>query len=206
MSRLGPRRELQVLTRFVQSIEDQFLKRHLQAAALGPPSEPETLDVAAYVVLAHGALENFIEGVCLWALGHVQKNWLMKQRASRCTASMLLYLGEVRPDDDVSQSVFDTLRLAIDKAKSVYSHDLGNNNGIAMKHLRALFRPLGIDVPEDPTLVGSLELLVSMRHQWAHQYRFGAKTVKTAADVKVTVADCLALATKLAENSAKARP
>jgi hypothetical protein len=206
MSRLGPRKELQLLTTFVGSIETQFLSRHLQVANLGAPSKPETLDVAAYVVLAHGALENFIEGLCLWALGHVHKHWQLKRRASRCTASLILYWGDEHPADDVSQSVFDTLRLALDGAKSAYSRDLEKNNGIAMNHLRSLFRPLGIDVPEDPTLVASLELLIKMRHQWAHQSRFGAQTVRTAADVKVTVADCLTLATQLATNAAKARP
>lgn len=206
MSGATPRQELEALRKFLAEIERQFLSRHLGAPTLTPPSRAEILDVAAYAVLAHGALENFVEGISLWALNRVHANWQTKRRASRSLASLLLYRGEEIPDDEASRSVFDTIRLALDDAKSTYSRYLEQNNGVAMKHLRSLFRPLGIDVPEEPVLVASLEGLVSMRHQWAHQYRFGAKTVRTASDVRATVADCLALAKKLADQASKARP
>ena len=45
-----------------------------------------------------------------------------------------------------------------------------------------------------------------MRHEWAHQYRFGAKNVKSALDVKKTVDDCFALAEGVAERAKKVRP
>lgn len=206
MSRPGPRQELQALKVFLAKIERQFLAKHLGKSSLGTPSEAESLDVAAYVVLAHGAFENFAEGVGLWTVGRVRHNWQMQKRTTRATASLLLHLGRNPPADDESRTVYDTLRLALDDAKSVYSQDIGLNHGVELRHLRSVFRRLGVDVPEDPTLVASLDLLVKMRHQWAHQYRFSAKTLKTAADVRTTVGDCLKLASELVANVGKVRP
>ena len=36
-----------------------------------------------------------------------------------------------------------------------------------------------------------------MRHQWAHQYRYGAQVFKSARDAQITVSDCVTLAQKL---------
>jgi hypothetical protein len=202
---MSPGREVKRLRVFLQLIERHFILKHLGASTLGAPSQEETLDVAAYVVLAHGALEDFMEGVSLWVLGRVHDSWQFKKRATRSTASLLLHLGDKPDDYTTSQSVFDSLRLALHDAKSLFSRHLEQNHGIAMNHLRSLFRPLGIDVPETPTLVASLELLVSMRHEWAHQYRFGAKTIRTASDVRTTVADCVAIAESLAQSASKIR-
>jgi hypothetical protein len=206
MKRKGPRAELQALRRFIGEAEAKFLRPHLPTSTLGTPSREELLDVAAFVVLAHGALENFIEGVGLWALESLESSWVMRRRTSRCVTSLLLYQSV--PSDHSNQvlSVFDNLRLAIADAKSAASRQIEQNNGIGMRQLRTLFRPLGIDVPEDPQLTGSFELLISMRHQWAHQYRYGATVVKFASDVKKTTDDCLALAQKLANQARLARP
>jgi hypothetical protein len=206
MKRKGPKAELETLRRFVKEAEAKFLRTHMTAPTLGGPTRDEVLDVAAFVVLAHGALENFVEGVGLWALEAMERSWSTKKRSSRCVTSLLLYQTAPGDDSEEARTVFDNLRKAITEAKSTTSRQIEQNNGIAMPHLRSLFRPLGIDVPEDPQLTGSLDLLISMRHQWAHQYRFGAKVMKIASDVKKTTDDCLALAEKLAKQAITARP
>lgn len=66
MTRKGPGEELKNLRRFIGEAERKFLTPHLQQVTLGTPSRDEELDVAAFVVLAHGAVENFIEGIGLW--------------------------------------------------------------------------------------------------------------------------------------------
>ena len=65
--------------------------------------------------------------------------------------------------------------------------------------------PLGVNIPADPVLTGSLELLVTMRHQWAHQDRRRTKLVKSAKDAQTTVSDCLTLAKKLSAEAAEQR-
>ena len=61
-------------------------------------------------------------------------------------------------------------------------------------------------MPNDALLTGSIELVVSIRHQWAHQYRYGAKVIKSAKDVKLAVSDCLTFAQKLTQEVVSLRP
>lgn len=206
MRRKGPTDELRVLRQFVGEAEAKFLAQHLGPAPLGTASRDEELDVAAFVVLTHGALENFVEGIGLWVLESIEKSWVPTKRATRSLASLLLYADAPAEDWEESVTVFDNIRMRIAEEKTATSGKIEQNNGIATRHLRSIFRPLGIDIPTDPTLTGSLELLISIRHQWAHQYRFGAKVTRFAVDVKKTSDDCLALAAQLAAAARTARP
>jgi hypothetical protein len=95
---------------------------------------------------------------------------------------------------------------ALDEAKTSISRSINDNNGISTRHLRSLFYPLGVDVSEDPVLVGSLDLVIAIRHEWAHRSRFGAKVTKSAKDVHTAVTDCLTLAEKLAKAASTVKP
>lgn len=201
----GPSAEYKALVRSVNEIETRFLAPHLGPPTLSAPTRKETLDVAAYVVLVHGLLEDFAEGLALWVLGKAVVNWTSHRRTTRSTASLLLY-QKVPADESLSSSVFDNIRKALDEAKGRMSNVVFDNHGIALKNLRALFIPLGVNVPADPVLSSSLQLLVTMRHQWAHQDRRSAKVFKSAKDVQTTVSDCLKLAKKLGTEVASIRP
>jgi hypothetical protein len=63
MKQSGPSVELKALVRSVKEIETRFVVPHIGPPTLKTPSRKEILDVAAYVVLVHGALENFAEGL-----------------------------------------------------------------------------------------------------------------------------------------------
>ena len=205
MKRSGPSIELRALVRSVKEIETRFLTPHLGPPTLSTPSPEEILDVAAYVVLVHGVLEDFAEGLALWVLGKTVTNWTRRKKATRSTASLLLY-QKVPPDDGPPLSVFDNIRTSLDGAKVRMSKVVNDNHGITLDHLRTLFIPLGVNVPSDPVLTASLELLVTMRHQWAHRDRRRAKVFKSAKDAQTTVSDCLDLATKLSAEVASVRP
>jgi hypothetical protein len=205
MKRSGPSVELKALVRSVKEIEARFLLPHLGLPTLTTPSRKEILDVAAYVVLVHGVLEDFAEGLALWVLSRSVANWTKQKRATRSTASLLLY-QKVPPGDAPPASVFDNIRTALDDAKTRMSKAVNDNHGITLDHLRTLFMPLGVNVPADPVLTASLELLVTMRHQWAHRDRTRAKVIKSAKDAQTTVSDCLALAEKLSAEVASVRP
>jgi len=204
MKRSGPSVELNALVRSVKEVETRFLKPHLGAPTLTTPSRKEILDVAAYIVLVHGG-ENFAEGLALWVLGKSVGNWTKRKKATRSTVSLLLY-QKVPPDDAPPLSVFDNIRTALDDAKTRMSKVVNDNHGITLDHLRSLFIPLGVNVPADPVLSASLDLLVTMRHQWAHQDRRRAKVVKSAQDAQTTVSDCLVLAKKLSAEVKSVRP
>src|SRR5215471_4073038 len=117
----GPATELRILKRSISEIEQRFLSAYLTTApALKPPSRREQLDIAAYVVLAHGALENFAEGVALWVLTRSVDRWKIKKRVTRATASILLSQSPPAAPD-APQAVYDTLRLALEDAKNSIS-------------------------------------------------------------------------------------
>ena len=88
-------------------------------------------------------------------------------------------------------------------AKRSHSKVVADNHGIALKNLHNMLTPLGIDVPKDPTLTAALESVVSMRHDWAHKYRFGARVAKSATDAKTAVDDCVVLADRLSDDASK---
>lgn len=205
MKRTGPSVELKALTRSIKEVENRFLRPHLLPTTLGAPSKQEVLDVAAYVVLVHGALEGFVESLAHWLLKRSVSNWTAKKKATRCTVSLLLY-QKPPAEDTPGRSVFDNVRLALNEAKKKMSLDIHDNHGITPMHLRAMFMPLGVDVPSDPVLTASLELLITMRHQWAHHDHRRAKILKSAKDAQTTVSDCLTLAKKLSTGAATVRP
>lgn len=196
----GPRSELRSLRRFIAEVDQRYLAPHIATTSLGAIGRDEELDVAAFAVLTHGAFENFLEGLSVWALHRIEENWVARRRASRSTSALLLEARVEIDHEKETRSVFDILRESLKNAKALHSKIIEKNHGIATKHLHSLLAPLGIDVPTDPILIGSLNTLVKMRHQWAHQYRFGAKSSKSAADARMTVGDCLSLAERLCSN------
>ena len=202
----GPKVELGILKRAISEVERRFLEPYLATTpTLQPPTRKEQLDVAAYVVLTHGAIENFVEGVALWVLTRSVAGWTTHKKVTRATASILLTQSPPATPDN-PRLVFDMLRTALDDAKASISGTIHENNGISTRHLRALFYPVGVDVPEDPILVGSLDLIIKIRHEWAHRSRFGAKVAKSAKDAQTAVADCIKLAEKIAEAASVVRP
>lgn len=205
MTPVGPKQELRALKSYVSELEKHFIRRYLTAPTLLAPSREESLNVAAYVVLVHGALENFIEGLALWVLDQTVTNWINGKAASRRTVAIALYHPPKKLDPAQNITTYDNIRLALAAENQTQSNTIRDNNGIALKHVRELFYPLGVDVPNDPVLTASIDMIVSMRHHWAHQSRFGTKIVKSAKDATIAVADCLQFAKQLTANVSAAR-
>jgi hypothetical protein len=202
MKASGPKVELRQLKSSVAEFEKQFVSKHLSAPATIAPTREEALDVAAYVVLVHGAFENFVEGLGFWLLERSAKSCL----DARVTASLMALMLHQPVPTESGSTTYDTFREVMKEAKKSLSAALIENNGISTRHIRSLFRNFGVDVPRDPLLVSQLDLLISMRHEWAHQSRHEARVVKNAIDVKATVSDCLLFAGQLVDRACKARP
>ena len=206
MPPFGPKRELAALKRFVSEVEIRYLGVYLAAPpTLAAPTRNEELDVAAFTVLAHGAFENYVEGVAVWALGKYTGNWIKRRRAGKGTAALLLTSAKAYDPSTDSNSVFDVIRLAIDSATTSHSKVIQQNNGTALQHLRSLLIPLGIDVPDDPLLSPSLAKLVKLRHEWAHQSRFGARQLITARAAADAAGDCVKIAERIHGNVVRLR-
>jgi hypothetical protein len=81
MKRSGPTLEFNRLDRSEKQLRARFIAPHLTPPnSLAPPSRNEELDLAAYVVLVHGAMENFVEGLALWVLDRSVSSWTMNMR------------------------------------------------------------------------------------------------------------------------------
>lgn len=205
MAPTKPQDDLRQLKRFVKELKKRYLTPHLGKPALGPLPRTEELDVAAFAVLAHGAFENFVEGLALWGVTRIETNWISLQRASRSTAALMMHTNHPTDHAEETRSVFDVLRGAVEAAKTAHSASIKRNHGVEVKHLRSLLSPLGVDIPTDGILIGSLNSLVKMRHQWAHQDRFGARETKSAEETLKTADDCLRLAEQICKNLAAVR-
>lgn len=197
-------KELKLLRSAIQELEAKFLAGHLGNPGLGLPSASEQLDVAAYIVLSHGVFERFVEGLAKCLSARIVDRWLNGQVAKAGAAALLLH--EKPPKVKVGETVYDMLRLALDQAKSGMAGTINMNNGVSSQDLAELFHPLAVDLPQEPTLVAQMELLIAWRHDWAHKHSPGANGVKTAADAKQTVKDCVAFAERLAENVRRSWP
>lgn len=204
MAGTGPAAELRQLTRFRKLAETQFLSAHLSSTTLAPPSEAEELAVAAFVVLLHGAFENFVEGLCLYLLNRAEHSWTFKKRLSAASATMLLSLDPPAPVISLP-IVYDRIRRALSEAKVQHSRIIARNHGIAPADLSSLLEPVGLVLTTDAVKISSLELIVSLRHQWAHQYRFAAKKTKSATDIITAADDCIAIAQELASSATALR-
>jgi hypothetical protein len=159
-------RTFAALKRIVSILEGRFLTLHLDQAAL-KVSRKEHVDVSAYVVLAHAAIEGYLEATAQWVLDRAVANWTKRKRLSTATACLLLsYECDPKFDGDIA---FDRIRKALDGAKSSLSKIINaDNHDISLEHMRRLFVPLGVDVPQDQTLLASLDKLAKQRGAMAH--------------------------------------
>ena len=205
MTKTGPRLELAALRRLIKEVEVHFVVAHLGPPRLSPPGRDEILHVAAYAVLVHGALENFIEGLALWVVGRSVANWTKHKRMTRSTASLLLY--QTAPSEDGQLlSVFDNIRTALDLAKNRVSKSVFDNNGITLDHLKTLPAPR-----RKCTRRSRLDRLPrTARHDaapvGASVPDTGAKVIRSAKDAQTTVSDCLTLAERLSAEAVAVRP
>ena len=131
-------------------------------------------------------------GLALWVLGKSVANWTKRKKQHVCSSIRNRLPMMLRP-----YLCSTTLGLHSTTQKTRMFKVVNDNHGTTLDHLRTLFTPLGVNVPADPVLTASLELLVMMRHQRAHQNRRRTKVVKSAKDAQTTVSDCLLLARKL---------
>jgi hypothetical protein len=153
-----PRQEYAKLRRRVRQMEKHFIQRHLSVVSL-TPTEAELFDAAAFAVLSHGALENFVENVALWVVDRVTTRWTADRKATPSTAAILWHGSPpAKPKDGQKlEKIYDQLRDGIDERKQALSTLIFDNHGVSIRHLQTLFYPLGVNVPHDPILSPSLK-------------------------------------------------
>ena len=193
----------------IQALEAKFLKAWIPAQ---PEHEPEDFehDIKAYCVLAHAIFEDFSESISLIGMKASTDAWLTN-KPIRGTFTLLHSYGfqfDIPDKEEIEQiPIFDQIRTGLNDAKSKHSIALSNNHGFSLKYLRKILTPIGIDVPNELKLMGSLRELADARGSYAHTrankalYGEWRKAIRpmTPESAKNAVNDCLELCMKLSK-------
>lgn len=174
-------------------LEAKFIEPFLPANPLTLPHQYE-LDVRAYCVLSHAAIEEFVERVVLDLMNEKIQLWLQFRTYSDVLLTLVTYYGlKFEMDDDkamASTKVFDHLRKILNTAKVRFSKDISENHGAAVKYLRKLLIPVAVDVMDDLNLLNSLQQLAKERGEYAHKTG-SVQRVLAPEDAQQYVFDCL---------------
>jgi hypothetical protein len=121
----------------------------------------------------------------------VESDWRTSGAIRYAVAALAIHSTPTRRVDDASaEKAFDRIAASLDEAKSDLSKIVMSNNGISPKYLRKLFFPLGIDLPQAPPLVLSVETFSSIRGSVAHTRQAGGARQRSPNDVRAIVEDC----------------
>ena len=195
--------EIGILEANVNHLRGRFISRFLPADPATPPSDYE-LDVKAFCVLSHAQIEEFIETLALKAMAHSHNEWMSNKRLTAPIVSVAIQLKLAKQIDvekkDI-ETVYSLLLETFDQAKRSFSHEIFSNHGISIKYLKNIVLRLGIDLPQDPNLLNSLEQLSKARGEYAHHGR--TRTILSPEDANQYVADCLRICKKVQENTEK---
>jgi hypothetical protein len=191
---VNPALGLRRLRHSFAELEKRFLLPHLTDMQLVAPGIGETLDVNAFAVMAHGALEGFCENVALWVLHKACDAWCLRKRMTPSLACLLLVAGDPSMECNSQEGAYDRIRRSLNDIRQTVSRSVNENTGVDIAHLRKLFYPLGVDIPEVPPCMSALAKLVTLRHEVAHRNRHAASVRRTAMEVKEYGERCLELA------------
>lgn len=186
----------------VQAIDQRYLSQYFPADPTVGPEEYE-LDVRAYCLLCHAAIEQFVEDVALELMNDAIGRWLAERRYGATLAAATAYFNaSIVVDDDETRGetrLFDYLRPHYDEIKRRFSNLVHENHGVSPKYLRHLMVPVGIDIRDDVRLRQSLSRLASSRGQFAHKH--AASIVLSPEDARAIVEDCLELCQDLRDKA-----
>jgi hypothetical protein len=178
----------------VCELEDRFIQPFLPVDPLLPPSAYE-LDVRAYCVLCHAALEEFVEKVVMYMMTEAVDGWLATRDVTDTLLTLVGYYRleiTIEEEEDQPQArVFDLLRKMLAKAKKNFSGEVSINHGVSLKYLRKLLIPVALDVPDNAIWLNSLAQLAKERGAYAHSGQLSK--VLAPEDAQTYVFDCLLL-------------
>ena len=185
------------LEQHLQQLERRFIRPHLP---LPPTADPcaYDLDVRAFCMLSHAALEQFIEDVCRQLMIDASSSWIDTRQASNTLLALFAFGPELElelREASAEQSFFEYIRQDIDRRKTAFSKVLFENNGISSKYLRQMLLPVGLNVPDNARWLGSLNQLAKQRGETAH--RGQVRVIPAPNDVLEWVRDCLEMCAQI---------
>ncbi len=191
---------LRSLRRRISDLDTRFI-----APVIDPLTAPQDYEVpvAAFCVLSHAAIEDFVEQLCLYTMSTATEDWLMNRRTARCLPTLMAGTKAVVEYEDFRSLAvtrpIDHYRRLHDHVRSKYSALILGNHGISVAYLRDMLYPLGIEFDDAP-LLASVRRLADERGHYAH--KIGARRPLPPEDARRLTRDCLRLAKTLAVGAA----
>jgi hypothetical protein len=179
---------------YITELERKFVSNILSTAS----PESYELDVRAYCILAHAALEEYFEQIALTVMDRSIQNWLQPMPVINDTLLTLLAYSDEKIDYEGSP--FQNVKTILEKGRQTLSYEISfHNHGISNKHLSKILLPVSLQISDDVNLQNSLNKLVEQRGTFAHKGRI--KNVLSPEDAKKYVSDCLTLCDDIRKKS-----
>jgi hypothetical protein len=186
---------------YISSLEKSFLDKHLE----NPLSTPDDYDydVKSYCILCHAALEDYMETIALKVLDKAIENYVNHHHLSESIVTLMHFKApsvnnyfEKLEDNAPLTNVYDYTRNILKDIKARFSKEITmQNHGASLKYIRQLLMPVAIDIPNDPQLLNSLQLLANERGFFAHKFQQSGNLKRSIEPekAKIIMEDCLLL-------------
>jgi len=212
------KKNLHEVVEFVGELGVKYLAKHLaehenHGADEVKEVDPETydLDVRAYCVFVHAAIEQYFEELADFVLASLLKQWDSGLPMSRSSVVSLISIiisdgvPKLKIEDDESleqPKPLHHVRELLENSRKTLTKKFRDNHGASLKYLRGLFAPLGMAIDPSPNAESALSRLASSRGAFAHRrtmQRAGHYTYKpiSPADAQKAATDCLELCHEL---------
>lgn len=176
--------------RFSEAIEQiaDLKRRLIRIDPAGSYTELEYIKARAFVLLSHGALEDYIEAVCMEVADAAIAAFSADEKPRRAIVTLVHYGAEKDPST-VSPSGPWQIRAALKASRQQLLRWRDANNGIKEKDVLRLLLPIGLKESEMGVVwLQSMSELGSLRGRVAHHgHRAGAKTPVDPGDALNTV-------------------
>ncbi|WP_143450347.1 HEPN domain-containing protein [Janthinobacterium sp. BJB446] len=171
------------LVSFVAALREKYLSHHLAIAndfekIDGNSSSSYDLDVRAYCVFVHAAIEQYFEELADFSLNCVLEQWRSGLPMSRESVVSIISIisfdgmAKLKIEDNeknVQKKPLHYVSEVLNDSKKKLTTRFKDNHGASLKYLRALFTPLGMVVDPTANAESALSLLASSRGAFAHR-------------------------------------
>lgn len=158
-------------------VKNAYLHKHL-ANPLATPEDYD-LDIKSFCILSHAAFEEFVETTVLAVMDDAISKYQSKKKITAPLISLMHFKGghnnylETKNEKKIMEEIdsfFDYNRKKLDEIKKIFSNEVYDNHGIALKYLKKLLIPVAIDISKEVNWNNSLKMLADERGAYAHKF------------------------------------
>ena len=168
----------------LEALEDKFLQHHLDSATIETPDQYR-LDVKAFAVLAHAAMEQAFEDMCEAVADSTASEYEANGTTTTVTLSLLAFVASPLPiktdDKTITLNPRENHLHALGASIKEFKQSIIlRNQGMSCKYLGKLLAPIAISTVPDVDELDAINQLKDIRGESAHRYQ-----ARVVADPKV---------------------